>query len=237
MSWLVSNCNYCRTKNIRFDIKGSNKLNVGQWDVLAICSHCIRPTVYRITMKSGIEFPWNETLKKAKNLQDIENLNLSSFFSIGTTMVPPAKEITPCPEYVPENIKTVFDEATLCLSNDCYTASGIMFRLCLDITTKKLLQEWVEANQESPNQPNSSQKNNLYDRIEFLIEEGSIPDDLKEYAHHIRLDGNSAAHDGSTKQEEVEDLLDFSQLFLQRIYTFRKQLAVAQERRIARKQK
>ena len=235
MSFVISNCNYCKTKNIRFDNKGFNKLNIHQWDILAICSHCNLPTVYRISRKPDVGYPLNEHLARATTLKEIENLNLSSSFHIGSTIVPPNNEITPCPEHVPENIKIVFDEATTCLSMECYTASGAMFRLCLDVTTKELLQEWLEANEDDVNQPNTAQKDKLFNRIEFLLDKGIIPSDLKEYAHQIRLDGNDSAHDGNTEKEEAEDLLDFSVLFLDRIYTIKKQLAIAQARTLARR--
>lgn len=235
MSFVISNCNYCKTKNIRFDNKGFNKLTPHQWDILAICSHCNHPTVYRINRKSDVVFPLNELFARATTLKEIDNLNLSSSFYIGSTIVPPHNEITPCPEHVPENIKIVFDEAAICLSMKCYTASGAMFRLCLDVTTKELLQEWLETNQNSTDQPNAKQKDKLFNRIDFLIEQRVIPTDLKEYVHHIRLDGNDAAHDGSTEKDEAEDLLDFSELFLERIYTVKKQLELAQERRLARR--
>lgn len=237
MSFLVSDCDYCTTKKIRFDNQGFNKIQRFKWDILAICSHCNNPTVFRLTQKSGVLYPINETLDQAKKLSDLQDLNLSLYFSLGGKVVPPNRKIVPCPEHVPENIKIVFDEATTCLSINCYTASGAMFRLCLDITTKELLKEWLEINKPPAHQPNSDQKNKLFNRIEFLITNGVIPSDLKEYAHHIRLDGNEAAHAGSTEKEEAEDLLDFSELFLERIYTMKKQLELAQVRRLARRNK
>lgn len=237
MSFVIADCSYCKTKNIRFDNLGFNIVASTVWDVFAICSNCDAPTVFRMLQKSTVPFVINERLGKAKKLEDIKDLNLSACFTVESTMIPPKEEITPCPEYVPENIKTVFDEATLCLANNCYTASGAMFRLCLDLTTKELLQVWLEQNTQLTIQPNKAQKDKLFNRIEFLIDNNVIPSDLREYAHHIRLDGNDAAHDGSTKKEEAEDLLDFSELFLKRIYTIKKQLFLAQERSIARRQK
>lgn len=237
MSFVVSNCNYCRTKNIRLDNKGFNRINPYQWDILAICSNCNSPTVYRLSQNANVDYPISEQLKNTKKLEDIRGLNLSLYFSIGSTVVPPKGEIVPCPSYVPLKIQTVFDEATLCFANSCYTASGAMFRLCLDITTKELLKEWLESNTDSNNHPNSAQKDKLFNRIEFLIDKCVIPSDLKEYAHHIRLDGNEAAHEGSTEKQDAEDLLDFTELFLERIYTMKKQLELAQERRLARRTK
>src|SRR5690606_18791085 len=89
MSFVISNCNYCRAKNIRLDNKGFNKLSAYQWDILAICSNCNYPTVYRLIQKTGIEFPFNEQLKVATKLEDLKNLNLNLFFSIGSIIVPP----------------------------------------------------------------------------------------------------------------------------------------------------
>lgn len=235
MSFVVSNCTYCGTKNIRLDNKGFNKVSTYQMDMLAACSHCNQPTVLRLTLKANVPYPLNEQLPKATKLESFGDLNLSLYFSIGSIITPPKRDVIPCPEYVPDNIKTIFDEAATCLSQDCYTASGAMFRLCLDITTKELLQEWIAADQESSIQPNNTQRDKLYNRIEFLLERGIIPVDLKEYAHQIRLDGNDAAHDGTTNKEEAEDLLDFSELFLERIYTIKKQLEIAQARRLERR--
>jgi hypothetical protein len=237
MSFVIADCSYCKTKNIRFDNLGFNIVASTVWDVFAICSNCDSPTVFRMLQKASLPYAIHDSLVKARKLEDIKDLNLSLCFTITKTMIPPNKEIIPCPEHVPDNIKTVFDEATLCLANNCYTASGAMFRLCLDLTTKELLQVWLEQNTDLIIKPTQSQKDKLFNRIEFLIDNSVIPSDLREYAHHIRLDGNDAAHDGSTEKEEAEDLLDFSELFLKRIYTIKKQLLVAQERRIARRQK
>lgn len=237
MSFIISNCTYCRATNLRLDNKGFNRINNYQIDILAVCSHCNQPTVFRLTQKSSIPYPLNEHLPKVTKLEDFKDFNLSLYFSIGSTLIPPRIAVTPCPEHVPSNIKSVFDEATTCLSLNCYTASGAMFRLCLDLTTKELLNEWLESNKNSTDQPNSAQKDKLFNRIEFLIKQGIIPLDLKDYVHHIRLDGNDAAHDGNTQKEETEDLLDFSELFLERIYTIKKQLEIAQARRIARRTK
>lgn len=235
VSFLISNCHYCGTKKIRFDNKGFNKVSSYRWDIFAVCSQCHNPTVFHVQTKTGIDTATYMFLSNAKDLADLKTMNLSLGFEIVKIKSPPNSEIVPCPEYVPDKLKAVFDEAAICLSMNCHTASAAMFRLCLDLTTKELLQEWTEANKDLPNQPNSAQRGNLANRIDFLINSGAISMDLKDYAHHIRLDGNEAAHEGSTEKQDAEDLLDFTELLLKRIYTTRKQLELAQERRLARR--
>lgn len=234
MSFLVANCDYCQTKKMTFQVKGFNKATSLEWHVFSICSECGYPTVFKL-VRVGAPLGISEMLQKAQDVSGLKSLNLSLYFNVINKIIPPNNEVVPCPQHVPENIKTVFDEAAICLSIDCYTSSGAMFRLCLDITTKELLKTWLEDNTDPNIQPNAAQKDKLYNRIEFLIQKNVIPPDLKEYAHHIRLDGNEAAHEGSTEKQDAEDLLDFTELFLERIYTMKKQLELAQERRLARR--
>lgn len=236
MNFLVSNCTYCGTRKIRFDNHGFNKVNNYQWDIFSICSNCYKPSVFQVSMRDDIGSPaLINDLKDRTTLAHLKNTNLLDFFSLGELVTPPRDSVKECPDHVPENIKKVFDEAAICLALNCFTASGAMFRLCLDITTKELLDQWINTNRMADPQPNSAKKGKLFNRIEFLIEKNVIPSDLKDFAHHIRLDGNDAAHDGSTEKDEAEDLLDFSELFLERIYTNQKQLELAQARRLARR--
>lgn len=232
MAFYVGRCNHCSTDKIKFEVlsycydKDSNHNHF-----FIACENCITPTVLKMTPETVQVI---DMLKK-KTFPLKEQINVSEYFYNERILNTPSNSLAKCPDHVPDNLKQVFDEAALCYSHSCYIACASMFRLCLDITTKELLQEWIEANQDSPTPPDSSQKGKLYNRIEFLIERAVIPSDLKEYAHHIRLDGNDAAHDGSTQKEEAEDLLDFSELFLERIYTIRKQLEIAQARRLERR--
>jgi hypothetical protein len=234
MTFYVGKCNHCSTDKIRFDVLSycfDPEYDLNYFFIN--CENCNTPTV--LSMKAN-DVDVEDILKKKEFPLD-GPYNISEYFYNERIINTPSDSIARCPEHVPNNLKLIFDEAALCYSHNCYIACASMFRLCLDMTTKELLNEWLEANQGLADQPNSSQKDKLYNRIEFLIERGVIPKDLKDYAHHIRLDGNDAAHDGSTEKEEAEDLLDFSELFLERIYTMKKQLDIAQARRLARRTK
>ncbi len=66
---------------------------------------------------------------------------------------------------------------------------------------------------------NPSGSGKLYKRIEQLYDLGKITDDLKDWAHIIRDDGNEAAHEEEPVSPEFADeLFFFVKLFL--MYTF-----------------
>lgn len=112
-----------------------------------------------------------------------------------------------------------------------------MFRLCLDLVTKDLLDKWLEENQTSDQQPNKEQKNKLANRIDFLIAQDKIPKRLKELAHCIRHDGNDSAHDGTTGEDEALDCLDFTEALLIEIYTMPEKINKSSRRRSERRAK
>lgn len=232
MTFYVGRCNHCSTDKIKFNTL--SYCHDSKYDLVyffLICENCITPTV--LSMKPN-DYEIRDLIEKKKFPLD-QTINISEFFYNERIENTPSNSLVKCPEHVPDNLKSIFDEAALCYSHNCYIACASMFRLCLDVTTKDLLNEWIETNQKSTDQPNAKQKDKLFNRIDFLIEQRVIPTDLKEYVHHIRLDGNDAAHDGSTEKNEAEDLLDFSELFLERIYTRKKQLEIAQARTLARR--
>jgi hypothetical protein len=72
-------------------------------------------------------------------------------------------------------------------------------------------------------------------RLPWLFNNGTLPADLRDLSSAIREDGNDGAHQGTLKQEEAEDLLDFTTALLERIFTEPKRLQIAKERREKRR--
>lgn len=108
------------------------------------------------------------------------------------------------PQYLPDNIQSFFIQAAHSLKNGNLDASAMMARKVLEVSVKTL---------------NSSGSGNLYNRIEQLHDIGKITDDLKDWAHIIRNDGNEASHEETPVTSEFADeLLSFAELFL--MYTF-----------------
>ncbi|MBU4010519.1 MAG: DUF4145 domain-containing protein, partial [Proteobacteria bacterium] len=108
------------------------------------------------------------------------------------------------PQYLPTNIESFFIQAAESLNNKNFDASSMMSRKVLEVAVKSL---------------NPSESGNLYSRIEQLHSQGKITDDLKDWAHIIRDDGNEAAHEAEpVNLAFADELLSFTKLFL--LYTF-----------------
>lgn len=242
--FLVHNCNFCGAKNIRFDVltttmhQSPYDSSATYWQAFCQCSHCKKGCVLAIHGGPNFHILNRIThIESYPNLCILDKTNISDHFKIFKIIIPPNTKQVECPKYVPENIKNIFDEATKCLSVNCYVASGAMFRLCLDLVSKNLLEKWICENPSNVNQPNKDQKEKLYNRINFLISENVIPKRLKELAHCIRLDGNDSAHDGTTGEHEALDCLDFTEALLTEIYTLTEQINEANRRRLERRSK
>ena len=104
----------------------------------------------------------------------------------------------------------------------CYNAAGAMFRLCLDLATKKLASS-------------SKAKLNLSPRLEWLFDNDKLPEGLKELSAVVKDDGNDAAHDGTLDEAAAEDLLTFTERLLTQLYTEPTKIQIAQQRRKDRK--
>ncbi len=242
--FLVYTCNFCGSKNIRFDVLATTlHENIGfnrdtYWEAFSQCSHCKKGCVFIIQKGDNFRSLYAQDYYTFdSNLCINEKTNINDHFRISTILIPPLKEKIACPLHVPENIKDIYDEATKCLSINCFVASGSMFRLCLDLVTKDLLDTWLEENQTSEQLPNKDQRNKLAYRIDFLIGHDKIPKRLKELAHCIRHDGNDSAHDGNTGEDEALDCLDFTEALLTEIYTLPAQINEASRRRLERRTK
>jgi hypothetical protein len=135
------------------------------------------------------------------------------------------------PDLVPAKLSAIFLEGTSSLVGQCFNAAGAMFRLCLDLATKALL-----PLQGSEGEPTSRERRELASRLRWLFENKLLPEDLRELATAVREDGNDAAHDGTLTEAEARDLLDFTTVLLERLYTQPGRVAAARARRADRNQ-
>jgi len=132
------------------------------------------------------------------------------------------------PKYVPEDIERIFQEGAVCMATHCYNAAVTMFRLCLDLTTKPLLQEATE-------ELNPNTKRNLGVRLSCLFDEKKLPEDLRDLSTCIKDDGNEGAHEGTLSKTDAENTFDFTFSLLERLYTEPKKLEIAKQRRESRR--
>ena len=116
-----------------------------------------------------------------------------------------------------------------CLAVSCNNAAGTMFRLCIDIVTRQMLPE------EDEHDLNARNRRNLGLRLPWLFDHGSLPESLRELSTCVWEYGNDGAHAGTLTSEDAEDLLDFTCLLLERIYTEPARLRLAEARRHERR--
>jgi hypothetical protein len=126
----------------------------------------------------------------------------------------PATKPSRVPDHVPEPLPRYFLQAADATKRGDWDASGSMSRKTLDVCTKLLMVGVANIPRD------------MGPRIDALARQGSITEDLRQWAHQIRLDGNDAVHDADPfKKEEAEELLDFAELFLTYVYTLPGRLA------------
>ena len=229
MSEIVANCPRCRSQQMTFNLV--NALPTVEhhgwqqhWEAFCICRNCFRSTVFILQQKN---YEDTDYLRKHK---------LSSLdFSVNQMVVVKGHvsqkdEIaeTP-PDHLPENINTVFVEGAACMAIGCHNAGATMFRLCIDLATSAMLPE------ENENGLNNRIRRSLGLRLEWLFEKNILPVALQELSTCIKEDGNDGAHEGSLSEEDAADILDFTYMLLERLYTEPHRLELAKQRRLARR--
>ena len=115
---------------------------------------------------------------------------------------PPA---TPeAPDHLPDNVQAYFLEAIDNVKTGP-NAAGAMFRKSVDVALKHVAPEL---------------KGNLVKRIDKAADARKLTPELAEWAHHVRLEGNDAAHDEDPfTVEEAEALHQFTELVLMYLFT------------------
>jgi hypothetical protein len=118
---------------------------------------------------------------------------------------------------IPEHIRKDLDEAKICLSVKACRASAVMSRramqsACID---------------------KGATKGNLVDQLHQLASNGTITNDLKEWADVVRWVGNDAAHPdkGAVTERDAEDMANLAEQFLHVVYVAP---AIAREHRSKR---
>ena len=103
----------------------------------------------------------------------------------------------PAPQYVPKDVKAAFEEGATCIAVGCFNAAACMFRLCVDIATRTLLPLLDE------NGLNAVIRRSLGLRLKWLLDNGLVPESLRDLSSCIKEDGNDGAHAGTLGPDDV----------------------------------
>ena len=193
-----------------------------RYEAFAVCPRCSRSTVYILQQRTGSNAGYNiaDLLKKSDFLKMPVTLDVP-YEVMGYIAIKDMAGASP-PDHVPEDIANAFREGATSVRTECWNAAGAMFRLTVDLATKKLV-------------PEGQPKKLLAARLADLFDKSLLPDDLRELAKCIKDDGNDGAHDGTLKKPDALDLQDFAIAILERIYTQPERLKLAKERREERR--
>lgn len=229
MAELVADCPRCGANKITFDLTQAIvvrfEYNWQHWyETFCVCRQCSHSTIFVISESVDADYKYVHktgllNIKGAVNRYiDIKGI---------VTLKDFVKEEPP--EFVPENVEAVFREGATCLSLGCFNAAGTMFRLCIDLVTRGLLPEEGEG-------LNHRTRRDLGLRLPWLFDNGILPEALRDLSACVREDGNDGAHQGTLTRDDANDLLDFTTILLERIYTEPERLKLAQERRRQRRE-
>lgn len=239
MSTFVFDCPSCSAQNSTFDVTGASTKPIAPqfayWALLSTCrackqSCCIETHLISTTFDHiKINYVSMETrIKAVRSILNSENDLSDNFKNFVYKPILPNSEQPP--EYLPTEVEEKFKEAAKCLAIGCYNSAGAMFRLCLDITTKQILDNNAHKN------PTANDKKSIHTRLKWIFDNGILPSDLEDLSRGIKDDGNDAAHDGSLSKVDAEDLLDFTYILLERVYTEPARVQNAAQRRVTRRQ-
>ncbi|NVN44399.1 DUF4145 domain-containing protein [Asaia siamensis] len=121
------------------------------------------------------------------------------------------------PMYLPPNIEKAFLEAEECRLSRTVTAANMMFRRSLELATKDKGRDL-------------DQTGNLAQRIRILSDAGRLTPEIRDWATHIRLIGNEAAHDEETPTvESVEALANLTRMTLVYLYEMPERVRLLRE--------
>jgi len=192
MGQLKRDCPHCHTTNTAFIAYGEfNHPGTQVFTVGLYCAGCYRGIIAEIQNTAG-------------HTPCAYNGDIDSNVHHSVKNWYPQPEETIAPESLPANLKTFFLQAANNIKSNNYDASSMMSRKTLEIAIKIIAPELT---------------GNLYNRIEKLAENNLITPDLKDWAHIIRDDGNTAAHEEEPMSSETAtELLSFVEMFL--MYTF-----------------
>jgi hypothetical protein len=195
------------------------------FEAFAVCRRCHRGTTF--VLRELDTHPESRIFENKSPLDVKDALN--KYFTVrGFVSIKDQATVAP-PEHVPPNIANAFREGATCLAVECWNAAGTMFRLCVDLATRPMLPE------EDVPGLNKKTRRDLGLRLRWLFDNEKLPAALRELSTAVREDGNDGAHQGTLTKEDAQDLLDFTIALLERLYTEPTQLALAKERREARR--
>ncbi len=230
MSELVADCPRCASKHMTFDVDAAKIYRQEHgwqnwYEAFSTCRHCGHSTIFVLAERVGTDYTQvhrTGLLKMPAALNKYADVRGFVSYKDKATVTPP--------QFLPADIEAVFLEGATCLAVGCFNAAGTMFRLCVDLATKGML----PSDEDTPGLTWKVRRD-LGLRLPWLFDADLIHESLRDLSTCIKEDGNDGAHAGTLTVDDANDLLDFTSMLLERIYTEPERLRLANQRRSERR--
>lgn len=170
------------------------------YDVAFYCRSCNKAGI-AVVQATNAGGPLSVASNNYENIVIPSNRNWFEFIEMYPKAISNA-----APDNTPERAAKFFVESKDDFQRRRYETCVMNCRKVIDIATKVLMGD--EAGDEQ-----------LSKRISMLYGKGKITEQMKDWAHIVRIDSNGAVHsDEEFNEEEVEQILRFTEVFL--MYSF-----------------
>ena len=214
MPSMILECPHCGAEKIGFQLISDllstqrSSANLRRVRTLLMCTNCEEAVVVVFDAQPGTPAGINQGIMPMNSNIDPTRSGWAIVNSY------PKPQPSKCPPYTPDDLRRIFLQASNAFKRGDPDASGAMSRKVVDVSTQQLLAA------------DSKKFNNIQGRIDELAHRGKLTDDLRQWAHEIRLGGNDASHDTDAfTMPEAEELLDFAELYLTYVYSLPLRLA------------
>lgn len=200
-------CPHCLTRSAGFEVRFQWNSPVSPYhaQLLAVCGLC----------KQGLLILSSAASAPHLDLSQCDVPYPGSHFEVMETW---PKFMSACPDHVPANIETFYDQGLENLSAGRWDAAGAMFRKSLDVATKTLAPEHRSAT--------------LFKRINKMVDAGQLTPSMGDWSHEIRLDGNDAIHDDEPESEiDARATQKFAEAFLTYVYALPEMVRLNRKKR------
>ncbi|MBT0720423.1 DUF4145 domain-containing protein [Rosenbergiella collisarenosi] len=191
-------CPHCLREKAVLTAFGQVAKSESEYCVSFLCRSCGNPVSANVIC--GVRLSPMDYVKSGsdESIPGSNRIGLIDYF--------PKPEINSAPESCPDRAAKFFVEAKDNLKRSNYETSVMLCRKVIDISTKIILGD-------------ESGKEQLSKRISMLHAQGKITEQMREWAHIVRFDSNSAVHsDEEFTAQEAEEMIGFTEVFL--IYSF-----------------
>jgi hypothetical protein len=187
----VLDCPHCQAANSAFTITWSHAHAASLWEVAALCGGCARAILAHLATPNGV----GVSLPNING--NVSRVNLKVVASW------PSRESTMAPPHTPDSVANRFSDGEFNFQNGRWNAAVGMYRATLDLATKAL----------------NAQGATFYLRLGCLRQQDKVTQDIRDWADHVRVEGNGALHDPEEfSKEDATALRFFTTMFLRYVF-------------------